>query len=132
MPAKKYNRKIAVEKRLEVILDRKDINKATPVTLENIRSGKHEIQLITSLLTEKKIEPKKYIVFKVLLDGRNSKDINFGKLFGEDNCHGETYNIYYMAGHFYVEGDLNSKHKLDCMMEEGTAAYLERTFQSSV
>ncbi|MCD6106721.1 MAG: hypothetical protein J7J57_00650 [Caldisericaceae bacterium] len=63
-------------------------------------------------IKEKESEPKKYIAFEVLLDGRKTKDVNFGHPVGEVSCHEERYNIYYMCGFFYVEGEDNSKRKV--------------------
>jgi hypothetical protein len=61
---------------------------------------------------QKDLEPKKYIAFKVILDGTNTKDQNFGKFVGEVTCNGETYSIHYIAGLFYVEGQIGSKSKI--------------------
>ncbi|NCQ53727.1 MAG: hypothetical protein GW803_06685 [Caldiserica bacterium] len=65
-------------------------------------------------IEEKDSEPKKYIAFEVLLDGSKERSggdpaQHFGCPVGEFNCHGERYNIYYMCGFFYVEGEFNSK-----------------------
>lgn len=63
-------------------------------------------------IEQKESEPKKYIAFKVILDGGSTKDHNFGDSVGEVSCNGETYSIHYMTGSFYVEGETNSKSKV--------------------
>ena len=80
-------------------------------------------------IEQKDSEPKKYFAFKVILDGTNTKDQNFGDSGGEVSCNGETYYRHYMAGFLYVVGETNSKSKVyGSMIEQKSVCFFGKDF----